>query len=315
MNDDDTPAVPLRLLAWPPLPAALDEVLAAAGIERVAVAGVDDARARLHPGDTDLALLDAETLGESAGWPTVTAVLPVVLQTHLAPAAEGSPALWEQAVALGVQDVLVPQPAPSPDLALRLRAAAWRHAQARRARLAYATDLATGLPHGQQLLEHMSHLVALREREPAPMAVLVLRIEGFATAAAAVGAEAAAVLRRKFAVRLRAGLRASDVVASLDGERFAVLLSWIDAPTDVAPVVDKLLRSLRQPFVVAGQPVALALAIGARCYPDDGREAGQLLDEAARRAAEAPALGRDGHANRLERGGPAAAANDDDGRP
>ncbi|MFG5410848.1 diguanylate cyclase [Piscinibacter sakaiensis] len=268
MNDDDTPAVPLRLLAWPPLPAALDEVLAAAGIERVAVAGVDDARARLHPGDTDLALLDAETLGESAGWPTVTAVLPVVLQTHLAPAAEGSPALWEQAVALGVQDVLVPQPAP--------------HAQARRARLAYATDLATGLPHGQQLLEHMSHLVALREREPAPMAVLVLRIEGFATAAAAVGAEAAAVLRRKFAVRLRAGLRASDVVASLDGERFAVLLSWIDAPTDVAPVVDKLLRSLRQPFVVAGQPVALALAIGARCYPDDGREAGQLLDEAAR---------------------------------
>ena len=35
------------------------------------------------------------------------------------------------------------------------------------ARKAYATDLETGLPHQQQLIEHMSHLLALREREPA----------------------------------------------------------------------------------------------------------------------------------------------------
>ena len=42
------------------------------------------------------------------------------------------------------------------------------------ARKAYATDLATGLPNHAQLMEHMTHLLALREREPAPMVLLVL---------------------------------------------------------------------------------------------------------------------------------------------
>ena len=112
---------------------------------------------------------------------------------------------------------------------------AWRSSASaleRAARKAYATDLATGLPNHAQLLEHMTHLLALREREPAPMALLVLRIEGLSTTEAALGAEAANVLRRKVAVRLRAGLRASDVVASIGADAFAVLLAWIDAPAD-----------------------------------------------------------------------------------
>jgi hypothetical protein len=69
------------------------------------------------------------------------------------------------------------------------------------ARKAYATDLATGLPNHAQLLEHMTHLVALRAREPAPMALIVLRIEGLASTEASLGAEAANVLKRKVAVR------------------------------------------------------------------------------------------------------------------
>ena len=74
----------------------------------------------------------------------------------------------------------------------------------RAARKAYATDLQTGLPNRQQLIEHMSQLLALRGREPAPMALLVLRVEGFATTEARLGRESANVLRRKVAVRLEA---------------------------------------------------------------------------------------------------------------
>ena len=63
------------------------------------------------------------------------------------------------------------------------------------------------------------------------MALIVLRIGGLARTAEQLGAEAANVLRRKAAVRLRAGLRASDVVASIGNDAFAVLLAWMDAPT------------------------------------------------------------------------------------
>ena len=96
----------------------------------------------------------------------------------------------------------------------RVRFAIERRRRALQRRTAYSCDPATGLPQRQQFLEHLSQLLALREREPAPMAVLAFRIESLGTGS--VPAAEADVLRRKIALRLRAGVRASDVVAAID---------------------------------------------------------------------------------------------------
>ena len=192
----------------------------------------------------------------------------------------------------GAADVLGPHDLRSPGFGARLRVAVERRRIEREARQAYATDLATGLPHRQQLVEHMSHLIALRERQPAPMAILVLRIEGLETAAARFGHEAANVLRRKLAVRLRAGVRASDVVASLGEEGYAVLLAALLAPGDAAHVGAKLLTQLRKPFQVAGQDVSVSAALGIALHLRDGAQPEALLTRASALAAAAPAEGR-----------------------
>lgn len=192
----------------------------------------------------------------------------------------------------GAADVAGPHDLRSPGFGARLRVAVERRRIEREARQAYATDLATGLPHRQQLVEHMSHLIALRERQPAPMAVLVLRVEGIETAAARFGRESANVLRRKLAVRLRAGVRASDVVASLGDDAYAVLLAALLAPGDAAHVGAKLLTQLRKPFQVAGQDVAVAAALGIALHLRDGAQPEALLARAAALAAAAPAEGR-----------------------
>lgn len=211
----------------------------------------------------------------------------------------------------GAQDVLLADELDAPSLPLRVRAAIERQRTAREARTAYATDLETGLPHRQQLIEHMSQLIALREREPAPMALVVLRIEGLATTAARLGREASNVLRRKLGVRLRAGVRASDVVAALDDDSFAVLLGSLLAPTDAARVGEKLLKALMEPLRVAGHDVAVASALGIAQYPQDGAQPDTLLRRASGLAAAAAAQGRAGLSNFDEAGGPPAAANDD----
>ncbi len=210
----------------------------------------------------------------------------------------------------GVQDVLPCAHADADTLARVLRLAVERKRVEQAARKAYATDLATGLPNHAQLLEHMTHLLALREREPAPMALLVLRIEGLSTTEATLGAEAANVLRRKVAVRLRAGLRASDVVASIGADAFAVLLAWIDAPTDGMRVASKLSMSLQQTFNVAGREQAVAVSVGVSQYPEHGKQAEDLLRRAIGQATSTAAVGRDGFANRVERGA-SSAANDE----
>ena len=209
----------------------------------------------------------------------------------------------------GVQDVVVNGEAPADAMKRRMEIAVQRKALDRTARKAFATDLATGLPNHTQLLEHMTHLLALREREPAPMAVIALRIEGLASVRASLGAESANVLRRKVAVRLRASLRASDVVASIGNDAFVVLLAWIDSPGDGERVAVKLGQSLRQPFSVAGSDVAVSVSVGLALYPEHGKTADALLRRSVGQAAGVGSMGREGLANRVERG-PANAAND-----
>ncbi len=210
---------------------------------------------------------------------------------------------------LGVQEVLAPHECLNGGLARRLQASIERHRIACELRRAYATDLGTGLPHEQQLIEHMSHLLALREREPAPMAVLALRVEGLGTIESRHGEQAAAVLRRKLAVRLRSGVRASDVVASIDGHSFVVLLASVSSADQAERVGRKLVQSMHAPFKVGGHDLAVATALGIGQYPQDGVQPAALLHRAISLAAAARAEGRLGYANYNE-SGPGDSAND-----
>lgn len=248
--------------------------------------------------------------------PTAAALAALLQRADLTPAAFDAAVLVLTPVvdeaseaallALGVEDVLA---ASHPGLPRAIHHAVLRKRHERASRKAYATDLATGLPHQAQLLEHMTQLLALRERVPAPMVLLVLRIDGVAGVAARLGAEAANILRRKVAVRLRSGLRAGDVVAALGPDAFAVLLGHLEALADGERVAAKLVRTLQQPLVVAGQPCPVSASVGMALYPAHGKDAESLLRRATSQAASVATVGREGYAGRTERGA-GEAAND-----
>ncbi len=295
-----TPALSV-LLVEPPAE-GLATLLQAAGFE---VTPAGDARsARQH----DAVLLSAHTSTDLARLSESADLVPAAFDAAvlvLTPCADE--AAETRLLGLGVEDVLL---ADDPALPRAIRLAVLRKRHERNARNAYATDLATGLPHQAQLLEHMTQLLALREREPAPMVLLVLRIDGMAGVAARLGAEAANVLRRKVAVRLRGGLRAGDVVAALGSDAFGVLLGHLEALADGERVAAKLVRSLQQPLVVAGQPCAVSAHVGIALYPAHGKDAESLLRRAMAQAASVATLGREGVAGHAERG-TGGAANDD----
>ncbi len=274
-------------------------------------ADLDDAAAALQRAAVDAVLMtatDDRGLQHLLHWPALSQCVIDAALVAVVPAPLPRPAL--ELLQRGAQDVLCARETTPEALARALRLAVERKRLAQAARKAYATDLATGLPNHTQLLEHMTHLLALREREPAPMALIVLRIDGLATTEAALGSESANVLRRKVAVRLRAGLRASDVVASIGSDAFAVLLAWIDAADDAPHVAGKLAQAMTQPFAVAGKERVVAVAVGLASYPEHGRDADTLMRRAVGQAAQVASVGRTGFANRIERG-PSAAANDE----
>lgn len=159
-------------------------------------------------------------------------------------------------------------------------------------------------------MELLHQLCALREREPAPMALLVIRVEGLASTEARLGVAAAQALRRKLAVRLRSGLRASDVVSALAPDAFAVVLTRLESPQDGDRVALKLSQMLREPFMVSAQTAVVTVSTGLAVYPDDGRQPDEMLKRALSAAAARRGLGRQGFADRQERGA-SPVANDD----
>ena len=301
---------PITLLAVGPVPEGLD-ASTWGPFERTACADLDAARARLAAADYTALLIVLPSAREAerlVHWPALSqAVLgaAVVVVTD-----QPGPALAARLLERGVQDLLPSRDAGAETVARLLHLGVARRRVERDARSAHATDLATGLPNQQQLLEHMNHLLALREREPAPMALLVVRIDGLATAEAMLGAAAASALRRKLAVRLRATLRASDVVASVGTDAFAALLAWIDAPSAGERVAVKLKQALTRPLRAAGRDTTVAVSVGIGLYPEHGKDAQSLLRQAFAAAAGAVALGRAGFANVVERGA-VPAANDE----
>jgi len=294
-------------LKAPPKPTA---TLLSVGIEvpgATCCNSLDEAAAHLRDVAYEV-LLAAVPAGELLTWPALSHA---VLDTAVVAVLPELPDDPTQLLLLerGVQDIVVPAEGAADALRRRMEIAVQRKSLDRAARKAFATDLATGLPNHSQLLEHMTHLLALREREPAPMAVIALRIDGLAAVRAALGVESANVLRRKVAVRLRASLRASDVVASIGSDAFVVLLAWIDAAADGERVAAKLGQSLRQPFSVAGSDVAVSVSVGLALYPEHGKSADALLRRSVGQAASLATMGGEGTGRRVERA-PGTAAND-----
>ena len=261
------------------------------------------AAALIGDGKFDAVLLDLPSDGAAqlASWGglshAVTASAVVVRTPECSPEAVLS--LMQRAV----QDVLLSDSSAPDAVARGLRLAIERQRLERIARGHYAMDLETGLPHRGQLIEHVNHLLALREREPAPMSLLVLRLVGLESLTERLGREGLNVLRRRLAVRLRAGLRASDVVASLGEEGYGVLLASTEKSGDSDGVATKLLQILRKPLSVAGQSCPVQVHVGVCRYPEQAQDAQGML-----RVALEAAQGQQAQEGPFGR--PLAAAND-----
>ncbi len=270
--------------------------LAAVAADAVVAAATDqattlvDAQAMLgSEAPYDAIVLDAASVVVSAAEVEAIAARAALVVVVIEPDAEHALGWMRR----GADDVLAPEELAGAVGWRRLRFAIERRRRGEGRRPAYATDPATGLPHRQQLVEHLSQLLALREREPAPMAVLALRIE---TPTEVQGEDDFAILRRKIAVRLRAAVRASDIVASVDDDSFVVVLGAVLSPGDATRVADKLVALIVAPLLLGRAEVSVAVAVGVGHYPHDGAQADRLLRRALALAAVAPPMAQGGRA-------------------
>jgi diguanylate cyclase (GGDEF)-like protein/PAS domain S-box-containing protein len=157
-------------------------------------------------------------------------------------------------------------------------------------------DPLTGLANRRRFEEELSRQIAYGQRSGDPAAVLVLDLDNFKYVNDTLGHKAGDELIRRVATVIAERVRASDTLARIGGDEFAVLLRGADrdgARTAATGVLDAIRR---EPFVLEGQRVRVTTSIGlAMVGAEELTE-----DEVLARADQAMYQAKDGGRDRVD---------------
>jgi diguanylate cyclase (GGDEF)-like protein/PAS domain S-box-containing protein len=168
-----------------------------------------------------------------------------------------------------------------------------RAAEERIRRLAYFDPL-TDLPNREHFRTRLVSLLELGQRRRRSLAVLCIDLDNFKRINDTLGHSVGDELLRAMALRLREELRLGDSVgrpgdgedpedlSRLGGDEFMVLLPQIELPADAAAVAERIVRSVKQPMLLAGgrHEVLVSPSVGIALCPAHGDDYESLVRNA-----------------------------------
>ncbi len=157
--------------------------------------------------------------------------------------------------------------------------------------LAASQDQLTGLANRNGFGQRLDAALSAAQRTDGRLALLCLDLDGFKAVNDTTGHEMGDLLLQHVAKRVRATLRDSDLVARMGGDEFAVVLEGIDANL-AEQVAQRLLESIRLPYLIDGRSICIGVSIGIATCPLDGGTSEQLLRNADAALYQAKAAGR-----------------------
>ncbi|HEY6820795.1 MAG TPA: PAS domain S-box protein [Burkholderiales bacterium] len=148
------------------------------------------------------------------------------------------------------------------------------------ASLAYS-DTLTGLANRTSLGPAFEQAVERARRRSTRLAALFIDLDGFKPVNDAHGHSAGDRILVEVSRRLRASLRASDLVARIGGDEFFVVLEEIQDSGTLEIVARKLLGELARPYELSSAEQAhISASIGISLYPSDAPDAAALMKHA-----------------------------------
>lgn len=217
------------------------------------------------------------------------AVAPVILLAH-----ESAPSQERAMIEAGAADVLPLAELTHGTLRRVLRYALARHeAELQLARLTLF-DPVSGLPTPILFWEILSLAVRRARRARDFFSVLLIDFD-WNELPADIAEQAAPVLYKRFADRIKALMRASDTVASFEKSQIVVLAESMPRIEDVQIVAAKILSDITAPTAYEDRYVTVSAAIGIAIYPTSGGSAEALIG----RASQALSTSHDRSANRF----------------
>ncbi len=156
-------------------------------------------------------------------------------------------------------------------------------------------DSLTGLANRALMRDRLDHALARGRRSAATVGVLYCDLDGFKIVNDSLGHDAGDMLLVEVGRRLEHNLRDGDTAARLGGDEFAIAIDETSSG-EMAILAQRLLDTLREPFMLNGREVFVRGSIGIADNSDDVLDADELLCRADIAMYSAKSRGRDRYA-------------------
>ena len=143
-------------------------------------------------------------------------------------------------------------------------------------------DQLTGLPNRALLNDSLATMLRDAKRERTNFAVHYVDLDLFKTINDTHGHAAGDAVLKLAAARMKASVRAGDVVARVGGDEFVILQRLLNGRADAEKLAERLVATIREPFVVDGVTHAIGASVGINvCGDRDGGDTAWRIGEAS----------------------------------
>ena len=138
-------------------------------------------------------------------------------------------------------------------------------------------DQVTGLPNRSYFEHELGNTVARIKRSGGTGALLFIDVDEFKKVNDLCGHQEGDQVLLMISERLKRTIRATDIVARIGGDEFAVILHGNISPENAAKTADQMIAAMSEPFPT--KPIAshVGLSIGVTMIPGDGDDPQALL--------------------------------------
>jgi diguanylate cyclase (GGDEF)-like protein len=137
-------------------------------------------------------------------------------------------------------------------------------------------DPLTALPNRLLFQDRLDQAIRLATRNNSHLAVLLLDLDGFKAVNDTFGHACGDLVLQALGARLAVAVRASDTVARIGGDEFALLMPAGDRD-GAGRVAAAILEGFREPFALQEVVVSVGASIGIALYPEHASDGASLL--------------------------------------
>ncbi len=127
-------------------------------------------------------------------------------------------------------------------------------------------DSLTGLPNRTLLADRFECAIGSTKRSGKPMLICMLDLDGFKQVNDSFGHETGDQLIVQVARRLEKLIRSADTVCRMGGDEFVLLFCNLDNHDEMNRILQRILESLADPFVINSHTISITASIGASMY-------------------------------------------------